>query len=240
MKREQSRESQGVDSARVIVPSVVTAAHELQSPLVLIRQLALGIDDIDSRETVNKITLTAERALRLTSDIARQARLEDSLFSSEACEAHAICREVIGEISPLFNAHGRTIRIQRSRRSSPLIVVNRDLLRRILLAFADNALHYSNEEADVEIGVKVSHGGIVRFSVRDFGPHVPTRLWEELRSELGVRPRTLASRPLSSSLGLLIAKQFADHMQAKIGVIRHRNGATFYVDVPVSRQLSLL
>ena len=240
MEREQSEGLQGVENARQLPPSVVAAAHELKSPLVLIRQLALGLEDSGDRESLTQITLTAERALRLTSDITKQARLEDSFFSSEACQAYVVCHEVLGEIAPLFAAHGRAIRIKRSRRSSPLIVTNRDLLRRILLAFADNALHYAGQSSDVELRVSTVGSTTVRFSVRDFGPSVPARLWERLQNDLGVRPQAISARPLSSGLGLIIAKQFADHIQATIGVIRHKNGATFYVDVPASSQLSLL
>ena len=48
------------------------------------------------------------------------------------------------------------------------------------------------------------------------------------------------NRPGSSGLGMFIANEFALAIGAQIGVIRHRDGATFYVDVPASTQLRLL
>jgi len=57
---------------------------------------------------------------------------------------------------------------------------------------------------------------------------------------LATAPVAIHARPQSSGLGLYIAGQFADAMNGRIGVTRHRDGATFYVDLQASKQLSLL
>ena len=54
------------------------------------------------------------------------------------------------EFTPLYTASGRTIRVT-SRYRPILAVANRDLLRRIILNFADNALHYADDETAVEL-----------------------------------------------------------------------------------------
>ena len=64
------------------VPSVIAAAHELKSPLSLIRQLSLILEDesltADQRSvSVNRIYLTTQKALRLTSDLTRAYNLND-------------------------------------------------------------------------------------------------------------------------------------------------------------------
>ena len=41
-------------------------------------------------------------------------------------------------------------------------------------------------------------------------------------------------------LGLYIASQFAEAMHGKIGAIRHKDGATFYVELQASSQMTLL
>jgi K+-sensing histidine kinase KdpD len=76
--------------------------------------------------------------------------------------------------------------------------------------------------------------------VRDFGPAVPTDLWQRLQSNLGTGAQTLHARPQSSGLGLFVAGQFASAMKGQIGATRHHDGATFYVDLMASSQLSLL
>jgi signal transduction histidine kinase len=224
---------------------VQAAAHELKAPLALVRQLSLGLEsgglsEQEQLKMLRQITLTSERALRLTTDLTRSSRLEDSLFELEPLNPQQICEEVAHELAPLYAAKGRKIRVASHRR--PLLAVaNRDLLRRIVLNFGDNALHYGDSDTPVEIRAQSLGGGQnVRIGVRDYGPAVPADVWKRLQASLGSQSQVLHSRPQSSGLGLYVAGQFAGAMQGSIGATRHRDGATFYVDMNASLQLSLL
>lgn len=224
---------------------VQAAAHELKAPLALVRQLSLGLEagglsEQEQLKMLRQITLTSERALRLTTDLTRSARLEDSLFELEPLNPQQICEEVAHELAPLYAAKGRQIRVATHRR--PLLAVaNRDLLRRIVLNFGDNALHYGDSNSPVEIRAQSREGGQnIRIGVRDYGPAVPVDVWKRLQNNLGTQAQVLHARPQSSGLGLYVAGQFAGAMQGSIGATRHRDGATFYVDMNASLQLSLL
>ena len=224
-------------------PSLIAAAHELKAPLALIRQLSLGLESgdytlSDIERMARQITLTSERALRLTTDLTKSARLEDSLFTIEPVNPVSLCEEVIREIQPLYQARGRSIRMV--PRTRPLLALaNKDLLRRVLLGFADNALHYCDDESAVLVEA-CERRGSVRLSVRDFGPAVPAAVWRTLQDSLGKRPQLLHNRPASSGLGMYIAGQFAESMQSNIGATRHHNGTSFYIDLTPSTQLRLL
>lgn len=223
----------------------VTASHELKAPIALIRQLSLALETGEMTESeqnrlLRQITLTSERALRLTTDITRSSRLQNSLFELEPINPQQLCEDVAHELTPLYKEHGREIRVA-SRYRPILAVANRELLRRILLNFGDNALHYANTSQPVELYAgSRAKGDTVRISVRDYGPSVPADLWKQLAKRLGTGAQTLHNRPQSSGLGLYVAGQFAQAMQGKIGAIRHQDGATFYVDMSASTQLSLL
>lgn len=223
----------------------VTAAHELKSPLSLIRQLSLALETTslsgaEKQRLLHQITLVSERALRLTTDLSRTARLDDSLFEIEPLNPQQICEEVAHELSPLYKAKGRTIHVS-SRYRPILAVANRDLLRRIMLNFADNALHYASDTEVVELrAASAEKGAKIRLGVRDYGPAVPVNVWQVIEASLGTGKQVIHGRPESSGLGLYIAGQFARAMHGRVGAIRHRNGATFYVDVASSRQLRLL
>jgi len=223
---------------------LIAAAHELKSPLSLIRQLTLGIEGevgtAERQHLIERIRLTSERALRLTGDLTKAARLDDALFELEPINPRQLCDDIARELEPLFAAHGRTLRVA-SRHHPLLLVANRDLLRRIVLNFSDNALHYSETGSAVELQIKaLQKGRIIRVGVRDYGPALSSDMWRTLQTKLGVAPQTVHARPQSSGLGLYIAGLFADAMDGRIGATRHRDGATFYVDLQASRQLSLL
>lgn len=224
---------------------VQAAAHELKAPLALVRQLSLGLEsgvtnEAEQARILRQIVLTSERALRLTTDLTRSSRLEDSLFELEPLNPQQICEEVAHELTPLYAAKGREIRVVSHRRSL-LAVGNRDLLRRIILNFGDNALHYGESDVPVEVRARSVNGGKnIRIGVRDYGPAVPADVWRRLHAHLGTQAQLLHARPQSSGLGLYVAGQFASAMRAQIGATRHQDGATFYVDIDASLQLSLL
>ena len=184
--------------------------------------------------------LTSERGLRLAADLTRTTRLKDGLFELEPINSRQLCEEVAHELAPLYQARGRDLRVAAGHRQL-LVVGNRDLLRRILINFGDNALHYAQSSVPVVLKVSSSgRGERVRVGVRDYGPAVPSDAWHRIVRSLGVSPQALQNRPASSGLGLYIAGQFAEAMQGSIGATRHRDGATFYVDLLASRQLALI
>ena len=82
--------------------SFLVAAHELKSPLSIIRQLSLMLGDKNSNLSVNEIKriskqidLTSERALRLVSDLTKVAKLEDAMFELEPINAKKICQSLV-------------------------------------------------------------------------------------------------------------------------------------------------
>ena len=122
-----------------------------------------------------------------------------------------------------------------------MLVANRDLLRRIIINFSDNALHYAAADATVKIQIgSLQSGKVIRLGVRDYGPALPSDTLKSLRGKLLHSSTPVHARPQSSGLGLYISTQFADVMNGKIGVTQHRDGATFYIDLQASSQLSLL
>jgi len=227
------------------LPSIIAAAHELKSPLTLVRQLSLMLEDgnvssNDQKKMLRQISLTSERALRLTSDLTKAAKLSDAMFAMEPINPQQLCEDIVYELKPLFVAHGREFRLV-SRKHPLLLVANRDLLRRIIMNFSDNALHYTDGNTAIQIQIRALNAGkTIRLGVRDFGPALSSDMWRTLRGKLVNSKTPVHNRPQSSGLGLYIAGQFADAMNGRIGVIRHRDGATFYVDLQASGQLSLL
>ena len=225
------------------LPSVLVAAHELKTPLALIRQMALLLDDdltstADKKRIQQRIIQTSEQALQLTVDLANSANLTPSLFPLEPVNPLALCQQIAAETRLNAVLYGRKISWPQRGRNSRLILANRILLGRILANFLNNALKYTEDGSEIKVSVKAV-GGAVRLSVRDFGPMMSLKEYRRLLDEMNAR-KTVRTRPESSGLGIYVASQFAQAMNGQIGLIRHRDGLTFYVDMPISRQLSLL
>lgn len=223
------------------LPSVAVAAHELKSPLALIRQLALQLDDVDEDEAQklrSQIVAISERSLGLVSDLSHTTNLTPALFPLEPVNPLVIIQQIAAESRTMAKMYNRQLSFPKFHQAKQLVVANPVLLTRIIKNFLDNALKYSEEAAEIRVSAR-RIGDSVRFGVRDFGPMMSLVEYRQLIDEMNIR-KTVKTRPESSGLGVYVASQFAQAMNGSIGLIRHRDGLTFYVDMPVSRQLSLL
>ena len=222
--------------------SAIVVAHELKGPLSLSRQLALSLDFEDSlegaREIGRQIAATSERALRQVEDLTRIARLEDAMFEMEPVNPRIVCDEVVAELWRLFRFNRRELLID-YRNKRKLVVANRQLLRSVVYNFCLNAMNYGGEELPSLVAIR-DKGDKIRIDVRDYGPTVPTKVWREIKNGFVKKPVDIAMRSGSSGLGLYIAAKFANYMRGDFGLIRHRDGTSFYIDLPVSGQLSLV
>lgn len=217
----------------------MVAAHELKAPLAVLRQLALSFDGMDSKgeHIRSEMISVSERAIKQVNDLAKIRRLEDGLFAIEPVAVREVCDAVSHELEYLFHYNRRDLFVKYSNRSR-LVVANRDLLYSVVYNFLLNAIHYSGDETRAELAVK-DFRNRVRVTIRDYGPALPMDVWRELKRGWLAKPTSIAMRPGSSGLGLYIASKFSRYMNAEVGAVRHRDGTSFYVDLPISRQASL-
>lgn len=204
---------------------LLTAAHELKSPLSLIRQLALSLEvSPDPSKVSEQMVAISERALAQIDDLLAVARLENGLFELEPVNPRTICDTLVLPTCSVYY-----------RNRSRLVVANHRLLSSIIGNFLTNAAKYGDSTT-----VTISdHAGSVRIAVRDYGPALPPDIWRTIQSGKLDAPIATPMRPGSSGLGLFISSRFARYMHAPLGAIRHRDGTSFYLDLPVSRQLQL-
>lgn len=219
------------------VNSLFVTAHELKGPLALMRQLAYSLDEDNIEEIQSKMISVSERALRQVDDLSKIARLEDGLFELEPVSVRAVCDDVTRELERLFVSKNRTLKTSYHNKYR-LVTANRELLFEIIYNFCLNALHYSDEETYSSLSLS-DYRDHVRVNIRDFGPALPTKIWRQLKADDLIKPTSIAMRPGSSGLGLYIASKFSHYMNAEVSAIRHRDGTSFTLDLPVSRQASL-
>ena len=221
------------------VDGILVAAHELKAPLAVLRQLALSLDDLTEggEKTCSEMVRVSERAMKQVNDLAKIRRLEDGLFEMEPVSVRAVCDEVSRELGYLFRFNKRDLFIKYSNRTK-LVTANRELLYSVIYNFLLNAVHYSGEETRAELVVK-DYYDRVKILVRDYGPALPMDVWREMKRGWIKKPTSIAMRPGSSGLGLYIASKFSRYMNAEVGAVRHRDGTSFYVNLPVSKQASL-
>ncbi|MBR3180275.1 HAMP domain-containing histidine kinase [Candidatus Saccharibacteria bacterium] len=220
------------------VDGILVAAHELKAPLAVLRQLALSFDQMDplNEHIRSEMVAVSERAIKQVNDLAKLRRLEDGLFAMEPVSVRAVCDDVTRELNLLFAKNHRHLKVKYQNRSK-LATANRDLLHSVIYNFLVNALHYSDELAESRLTVR-DYKNKIRIDIRDFGPALPINIWREIKQGYINQPTSIAMRPGSSGLGLYIASKFSRYMNANVGATRHRDGTSFYVELPISKQAS--
>ncbi len=222
------------------VNSILLAAHELKAPLAVLRQLALSFEFEKSAENEHirsEMISVSERAIKQVNDLTKVARLEDGLFEMEPVSVRAVCDDVTHELSYLFRYNKRDLYIKYKNKSR-LVTANRELLHSVIYNFLLNAMHYSGKDTRSELIVNEKRGK-VRIDIRDYGPSLPNDVWREIKRGWVEKPTSIAMRPGSSGLGLYIASKFSRYMNANVGAIRHRDGTSFFVELPISTQARL-
>lgn len=220
------------------VDGILVAAHELKAPLAVLRQLALSFDgmNVKNEHIRAEMVQVSERAIRQVNDLTKVRRLEDGMFEMEPVAVRAVCDDVTKELRYLFD-DARQLEVKYANRAK-LVNANRDLLHSVIYNFLINALHYADAGSHTKLRVQDSRGR-VRVAIRDYGPALPVDIWRELKRGYIEKPVSVAMRPSSSGLGLYIASKFSRYMGAEVGAVRHRDGTSFYVELPISKQASL-
>lgn len=220
------------------VDGATVVARELRRPLLELRQLALGFDGNGTDDEKIRLEMLAvtERAMKQVNDLVRLEKINNGGYKMEPIAVRWLCDDVLDEVAELFGRKRCDIRVKYCNRAR-LIMANSELLKSVVRNFLLNAVHYNNEEMRAELKV-CEIKGKVEIAVRDYGPMLPKNVWHEMREQF-VFPQEIAMRPGSSVLGLYLASKFSKYMKAEVGAVRHRDGASFFVKLPVTRQVDL-
>lgn len=219
--------------------------RELKSPLSAMNlELQFLRQGLDSKnldvvtQSVEQIELSMLKLDRISDALDKIYTYQNSqtkLFDLSSINVSAPCNDAISEMRKDLLLQG--VKVQTNiPKSESLVFSNFFLLKSILEIFIQNAIPYhQNQEIRLDISEKRSKN-IARISVRDFGPAIEKSIF----TNRAKKQETIARRPQMSSVGLFCAMKFCDMINAKMGVVRHNDGASFFVDVNLSKQLELL
>jgi signal transduction histidine kinase len=220
---------------------VLTASHELRSPLTSVQGFAeLLMLDKDSltprqRETVEIILDNCRHLVRLLNDLLDLARSDAGRLS---------IRPQPTEVAPLIEDVVRTMRAQTEAASQslteqvepglPLIDVEPDRIRQILVNLLTNAHEYTPEGASIGIAARAV-AATVEISVSDNGPGIPPDQLERIFERFTRGDAGLTQRVGGTGLGLAISKSLVElHGGSLSAESAVGQGSTFHVRLPVA------
>lgn len=237
----EQEESRREELDRLKDEFVLTASHELRSPLTSVQGFAeLLMLDRDSltpqqAETVEIILDNCRHLVRLLNDLLDLARSDVGRL--------AIQRQPT-EVAPLVEDVVRTMRAQteaghQSLREDlppglPLIDVEPDRIRQILVNLLTNAHEYSPEGASITVAARPV-GAEVEISVSDNGQGIPEDQLSRIFDRFTRGDAGLTQRVGGTGLGLAISKSLAELHGGSIAAESTVGaGSTFRVRLPVA------
>lgn len=220
---------------------VLTASHELRSPLTSVQGFAellmLEREKLTDKqaETVEVILDNTRHLVRLLNDLLDLARSDAGRLAIKPAEA---------EIASLIDDAVRTMRSQTETRHQslsqavepglPAVWVDRDRIRQVLVNLLTNAHEYSPEGASIAVTAALRDAE-VEIDVIDDGPGMPEDQLEHIFDRFTRGDAGLTQHVGGTGLGLAISKSLIELHGGRIEVESTLGqGSTFHVRLPVA------
>ena len=234
LEAEQSRRLERLKSEFLNI-----AAHELRSPLGIIRGYSSMLSDgmlseADRGVALTRIVEKAEEMARLISDMLETARLETLglELELEPVDLIEVIDNAVQAMRPLLGANHRFALVAGS--ADVAVVADRARLTTVLTNLIDNAIKYSPDGGEIEIDCE-HDDRVVSILVRDHGIGINADQAHLLFTRFGrlVTPETSHIR--GTGLGLYLARESARLHGGDITVTpTHGGGSTFRVTLPLA------
>jgi signal transduction histidine kinase len=214
----------------------VDAAHELRTPLAIIRgELEfIGSQELPAElgEALTNMLAEVQRLSEMVENLGMLSRM-DSLWGKrehQEFDLHALARETMDQMRLL--AEEKNIELCPISGSTAIVAGDRNRLKQVLVNLLDNAIKYTPAGGRVAVEV-LQHGNRVRLMVRDTGigvaPEHQAKIFDRFYRISTDRGAT------GSGLGLSVVKAICSAHGGTVDVesVLHA-GSTFRIELPVS------
>lgn len=215
--------------------------HDLRSPLGNIvssldmMSTLLPEDEGTLRSMLNIANNSTARIQRLINSLLDISRLESGqqVLEQQPVDPIALMIEAIRDVQPSITGRNQTLE-RKSASVLPLILVDVDMIHRVLINLMENASKFTPVQGRIEIQAE-TNGTHVKYSVRDNGPGIP----ESDRERIFEKFTRLRGKERASGLGVGLAF-------CKLAVLGHGGqiglesevgkGTTFWLTLPVAQR----
>jgi hypothetical protein len=217
------------------------AAHDLRSPLALVRSYVEMIqepdfcEDSDKRKYFySKIDKTTKRMFKLINDLLDFSAIESGNLSLEKSKISlsGFLKETIN--NNILTAQAKKIRIAGEIPSDlPELEIDERRINQVLDNFITNAIKFSSEDTKIIVKAEIIDD-MVKISVIDQGQGIPDEEQVKLFSEFGKTSVRPTGGEKSTGLGLAIVKKIVAAHGGEVGVkSKVGKGSTFYFTLPL-------
>jgi PAS domain S-box-containing protein len=214
--------------------------HDLRSPL---GNIVSSLDMLRDMVPQDEVTLSmlniglnsTARIQRLVNSLLDISRLEagQEVQDKATIDPAALIEEAMEDVEPGATARSQVIEKELSP-ALPMIMVDMDMIHRVLINLLENAIKFTPVKGKIEIGGRVENAEWIRLWVRDNGPGIPPGEQERIFEKF----MRLNGREKTGGLGVGLAfcRLAVNGHGGRIWVESQMNqGATFWLTLPVAR-----
>ena len=218
------------------------ASHQLRTPLTTIKGYLSMILEGDAgaiSDTQKQFTgyafEGADRMVNLIADLLNVSRLSAGRFmiESKPCDLGKIVEDEVRQLQSHAVAKKLELVYHPSKKVLPMISLDDNKTRQVIMNFIDNAIYYTKEGT---ISVSVTKvDSAIRLTVRDTGIGVPLDARRKLFSKFYRADNAQTVRPDGTGLGLYLAKRVIEDQGGTIIFESvEGKGSTFGFELPLS------
>ncbi|HSY61570.1 MAG TPA: PAS domain-containing sensor histidine kinase [Cytophaga sp.] len=216
---------------------VTMASHEFRTPLsAILSSISLIArynenEDADKRmKHVNRIKSSVDNLTTILNGFLSLSKLEEGVMLVEVVsfDIMELVEDVIDELNGILK-NGQQI-IYKHIGDVTSVLLDKSLLRNIMINLVSNAIKYSKERKNIWITTSIENKQL-KIIIRDEGIGIPEYEQKYLFSRF-FRAQNATSIS-GTGLGLNIVKKYLDMINGEIAFISNHEGTTFTVQIPL-------
>ncbi len=222
------------------------ASHQLRTPLTTVKGYASMLQEGDfgklTKEQMKIVEQTLDgsnRMARLIDDLLNVSRMDANRFFLEGnqVDLNKLVPEELEQLKSFAESKKVELTYAAPKQKIPIIQIDENKTRQVVMNLVDNALHYSAPPAGgghVKVSL-VLNGDFVEFWVADDGIGVPAAVQKKLFTKMFRAPNAQGVRPDGTGLGLYLVKRVVEQQGGEIWFeSKEGKGSTFGFKLPLS------
>lgn len=210
--RQSNAQLQRLDKAKNEFISM--ASHQLRTPLTSIKGYLdmllegdLGTLTPTQKTVLREAFMSSERMVQLINDFLNVSRLQTGKFviNRDVVNLGDVAREEVSLLGVVARQRGVTVKLTVDK-NIPLINVDSEKLRQVIMNMIDNAIYYSKKHGVVQVSMKQEVDHII-FMVKDHGIGVPKEEQSGLFGKFFRASNARKRRPDGTGVGLFLARK---------------------------------
>ena len=208
---------------------ITDASHEIKTPLAIISANAEVIEaENGESEWTNSIKNQVENLSGLTQNLITLSRMEEG--KEPAMNTVSLSQVVIESLEPFYTLASSKEKILTTHIDADITVLGNDpMLRQLVSILADNAVKYSNENAEIIVSLKKQGRGAV-LSFENTVDGISTGNHDRLFDRFVRSDNSRNSKTGGHGIGLSVAKAIAETHKAIVSAFSP-NGKTLNISI---------